>query len=122
VVAARGGCGGHCIDQIAAPCGRGVFGGVGERWVECEGGKGLSREVTRRSGSPSFLPGNLYPTVLLLPFPRGLELVFACVLTWEAPGGVPPVCFGWGVTRRGGGTRGSRAQADPGIQRDDGEL
>ena len=94
VVAARGGCVGCCVDEVAAPCARGVFGGVRERRVECEGGEGFSEEVTRRSNSPSFHPGNLYPTLLLLPFPCGVARVFECVLTWEAPGGVPPVCFG----------------------------
>ena len=44
---------------------------------------------------PSIRPlGNLHPTLLLLPFPCGVERMFECVLTWEAPGGVPPVCFG----------------------------
>ena len=70
------------------------LGGVRERRVECEGGEGFSEEVVRRSNSPPFHPGNLYPTLLLLPFPCGVARVFECVLTWEAPGGVLPVCFG----------------------------
>ena len=46
VVAARGGCVGCCVDEVATSCARDVFGGVRERRVECEGREGFSEEVT----------------------------------------------------------------------------